>query len=181
MSGNHERFFPQIGMRNVKTAVSVLICLFLSALLRRHSAFYACIAAVMCIQPSYDKTLRYGLNRFIGTVIGGTVGYFVLELSLLLPSTWWCFKFFLYAVCIILLIYICGLIRRAGSSAICCIVFLSIVTNVDRGIQDTLLYVVNRVIDTTIGIAVAMAVDRLLFVPDWLRLRLQRFLPQRKE
>ena len=58
------------GLRMVKTGVAVLLCLVASILLHRENAFYSCIAAVICMQSTTEKSLPVGIHRFIGTLCG---------------------------------------------------------------------------------------------------------------
>ena len=65
---------PKIGMRNIKTAFSVFICIALFNLFKRDNAFYACIAAVICMKDTYENSLSIGINRLLGTFLGGLLG-----------------------------------------------------------------------------------------------------------
>lgn len=151
------------GLRAVKTALAVLLCLLSSQLLGRSYAFYSCIAAVVCMQPTAEKSLHAGIHRFIGTLIGGLVGFLLLESSKPLPADHgWAFVFII-PLFLLLAIYLCNILGRKDSAAICCIVFLNIATNFDRGMHNSLLYVADRVIDTSIGIVFAVLVNRFVF------------------
>lgn len=151
------------GLRMVKTGVAVLLCLVASILLHRENAFYSCIAAVICMQPTTEKSLHAGIHRFIGTLCGGFVGFLLLEASRLIPQYYTWAYVLVIPVFLLLAIYLTNLLGRRESAAICCIVFLNIATNLDRGIQNSLLYVADRVIDTGIGIVLAVLVNRFLF------------------
>src|SRR3712207_21481 len=63
-----------IGLRNIKTAFSVFLCVALFQLFHRHYPFYACIAAVSCTKECFSSTYSSGKYRFIGTCIGAMVG-----------------------------------------------------------------------------------------------------------
>ncbi|MDR2296037.1 MAG: aromatic acid exporter family protein, partial [Clostridiales Family XIII bacterium] len=69
-----------IGMRTVKTALSVLICMLLYRLAApfgyttNFDAFLACTAAVICMQDSVEKSLKSGRNRLAGTGVGALLG-----------------------------------------------------------------------------------------------------------
>ena len=60
---------------------------------------------------------------------------------------------------VLLLITACNMLGIRESSSICCIVFLANTANF-KPIPEALPYVCNRVIDTTIGIIVAVLVNR---------------------
>ncbi|MEG1996391.1 MAG: aromatic acid exporter family protein [Oscillospiraceae bacterium] len=150
----------KIGMRTVKTAIAVFVCLIISFVFHRSNAFYSCIATVVCIQPTYTKTLSLGVHRLIGTGVGGLIGYIVLEFTTLIPYYSDGLYLIIIPIFLILSIYLCNIINRKDATSICCIVFLSIVANSNRDIAHTLMYVIDRMIDTSIGVVVAMIVNR---------------------
>lgn len=153
----------KIGMRLIKTTAAVFLCLVIRVLFRQGSTmFYGAIAAVMCMQPTTQKTIHAGVHRFIGTLAGAFVGFLVLEGSQYIP--WYDPYIHLLVIPggMLLAAYGCVRLGRRDSVAICCIVYLSIVTNFDRTIAGTGVYVVTRIIDTGIGIAVATLVNLYL-------------------
>lgn len=142
----------KIGSRNIKTAISVFICISIFQLLNRPYPFYACIAAVICMQKSVQNSFETGKSRMIGTVIGGVIGYI---LSITMGNS--------ALVCglgIIFVIYSCNLFKQNSSVAIACIVFIAIMTNL-KGVPAHI-YAVNRVIDTFIGILVSIFINRFI-------------------
>ncbi len=156
-----------VGMRLIKTTVAVFLCLVVRVLLRRDSTmFYGAIAAVMCMQATTQKTIHAGVHRFLGTLAGALVGFLVLEGSVFLPGYHAWSHLVVIPAGMLLAAWGCVLLGRKDSVAICCIVYLSIVTNFDRTIADTGTYVVTRIIDTGIGITVATLVNRYLPSPS---------------
>ncbi|WP_053957544.1 FUSC family protein [Inediibacterium massiliense] len=142
----------KIGSRNIKTAISVAICMLIFQLLHRPHPFYACIAAVVCTKPSIHNSLVMGKNRMIGTILGGIVG---LWFSMVVDST--------PLICgggIMLVIYLCNICKQNDSVVIACIVFISIMTNLRD--SSSIVYAVNRVLDTSIGIAVSVVINSFL-------------------
>ena len=152
------------GLRAVKTAAAVFLCLLVSIPLHRESPFFSCIAAVVCMQATWEKSLRSGVNRFLGTVLGGAAGYLSLVLFNLLPH----YRDGLYVVIlplgVLALITLCNMLGIKESSSICCIVFLANTANF-KPIPEALPYVCNRVIETTIGIVIAVLVNRYIWLP----------------
>lgn len=140
----------KIGARNLKTAISVFICIIICDILKQPYPFYACIAAVICTQNSVENSFITGKNRVIGTIVGGIVGYL---LSVLFGNT--------PAICalgIVLVIYICNLLDKKGSVVISCIVLIAIMVNLKD--VTAFEYAVLRVIDTIIGIIVSILVNK---------------------
>lgn len=64
---------PHIGSRNIKTGLSVLICLIFWP-----NSLFAAIAAVICVQSTIENSLKIGLNRLIGTLLGGVLSLMLL-------------------------------------------------------------------------------------------------------
>lgn len=58
-----------LGMRVVKTVISVYIC-FLISFIRKSPPFYSAIAAILCMQNTHADSLKVGKNRIIDTLIG---------------------------------------------------------------------------------------------------------------
>ncbi len=147
---------PKIGMRNVKTALSVLICIILLRMLGRSFPFYACIASAICLQDTVKNSFKMGSQRMIGTIIGGVVGIALASLEEAFKLA--AFTPILTAIAIVLVIYICTVIKKPGSVSISCIVLLAIMTN----LRDTtpILYGLNRMFDTAVGIVIAILVNK---------------------
>ncbi|WP_102398675.1 FUSC family protein [Haloimpatiens massiliensis] len=148
----------RIGMRTIKTALSVFLCIITLNLLNIHYPFYACIAAVISMQSSVSDSFITGKNRMIGTSIGALIG---LIFALIRPE-----NSILTGIGIIAVIYFCNVLNKKSSITIACIVFLAIMTNM-KG-QDPFIYSVTRLLETFIGIAIAVLVNYLIAPPDYL-------------
>lgn len=156
---------PKIGMRNIKTGCSVFLTLLLSYVLQREDPFFGCIAAVICLQQTSEKTWNAGVHRWIGTCIGGLIGFFVM-LWLSNIEHYETIRLLVIPAGVCLLIYLCVVLHIRGSASICCIVFINVVLHMDRTVSGAAAYVFNRVIDTFIGIICAGIVQ---YVPEIIR------------
>ena len=164
--------FPGVGMRMVKTAVAVVLCyfIFLPFWLRTPvgeydplqdvGPFYACIAAIICMQSSVEQSVRQGVSRVIGTCIGGLVGLAILFVDDLLNQP--IFLGLMIGLGIILTMWICNLIHRPAACSIGSILVCVVILN--HGGQERYFYTLFRVMETIVGIVVAVAINRLL--PD---------------
>lgn len=152
----------KIGFRAIKTAIAVFLCALISTVFKREDIFCSSIAAIICMQQTYKQTIETGINRSIGTLIGGIVGYIALELSVYIPNYEW-MRIFVIPFCILSVIYICNKIDRKASVSIGCIVVLVIVAKLGDPMNSTLMYVVFRVLDTLVGVFIAMVVNRFMF------------------
>jgi len=150
-----------VGMRIVKTVTAVFLCGLL-AWARSASAFYSMIAAVVCVQNSAGKTIESSVNRMVGTLIGGaagvlmvyamdTAGILYIELA----------RYALSALLLIPIIQLCLAVKKPGSAAMACIVFLCVTVN--HSVDDTpVIYSIKRLFETLVGVALACGVDILL-------------------
>lgn len=153
----------KIGLRAVKTAIAVSLCMLMTYVFKRDEAFIAAFAAIICMQPTYNQTFKSGLNRTFGTVLGGFIGYALLEFSTIIPlyKPWW--NIILAPLCLLLVIYLCNTFNKQPSVSIACIVLLCCIAQPSEEINDALIYVINRVLSTTFGIVIAMLVNKFLW------------------
>ncbi len=149
-----------IGMRNVKTGVAVFCCLALYALVGRDNAVFACIAVVFSMLDTVQNSIQYGINRAIGTVVGGTISIGVMELNALLPA--WAAPLTI-GLGVMLVILVCNLLGKKIASTSAAVVFLIITITTDGSASYA--YAIKRSIDTLVGIVIAVAVNHLLGDP----------------
>lgn len=151
---------PHIGMRMVKSAAAVLICLLISMLVDREDMrIYSSIAALLCIQPYAEDTKRMAIQRTVGTAIGSVFGIAVLLLEMSFQD----FRgtlvgYVLVAVMIVPVLWISVALKSANAAALSGIVFLSItVTHVTDA--SPWIFAWYRASETMAGIAVGIAVN----------------------
>lgn len=161
---NSKKFFP--GMRNIKTAVSIFIDLLIFQLLGFKNPFYACIASVVCMQPTVDETVKAGKSRLIGTCIAAVIGLLVFYLGESFSNP----KIYILLIPLgaIVLIHTCVLLKVSSSASIACIIFISILTS-HRTAGDNNVYPFTRLMETFIGVVVATIVNKYLSA-DFLKL-----------
>lgn len=161
---------PKVGMRNIKTAVAVvlsyLVFLPLGWLLPDYygggqpGPFYACIAAVICMQSSVGQTVHQGISRLIGTAIGGVLGLVILTSDTLLSAP--LFLAMMLGGGTVLSIWLCNVIKRPAACSISVVVLCVILFN-HTG-PERYLYALNRMFETAVGVMMAVVVNRTL--PD---------------
>jgi uncharacterized membrane protein YgaE (UPF0421/DUF939 family) len=145
----------KIGMRNIKTAISVFLCIIILRAFHNTIPFYACIAAVITMQSTVHDSFTTGKNRIIGTIIGAIFGFIFALIS---PN-----NVFLTSLGIVFVIYFSNLFNMENSISIACVVFLAIMTNLK---QDTpLAYSFSRVFETFIGIFISVLINYLISPP----------------
>ena len=160
--------FPKIGMRNIKTTLSVFLCLLLFETISRENSIYACVAAVICLQNTIVDSLAKGVSRIMGTIVGGMVGIFVLFLVSEIFVVREDMMIYIIPLGIILLIEICVAIDQKQAVVISCVVYLSILISKNRD-GGYIVYTINRVLDTSIGILIAILVNKYVDMPAVLK------------
>ena len=65
---------PKIGMRVIKTLLSVLlVTLTYDYIFGGRNACFACIGAVYAMGNHFHEGFKFGFNRFVGTLFGGLI------------------------------------------------------------------------------------------------------------
>lgn len=164
------RRIPGIGMRIIKSAIAVALCMMVNMLRGADGmVFYSMLAALWCVQMYRDNTISNALQRTIGTIVGAIYGL----LSILIYPKVIAGEYELVreTVCIfifiVLVIYTTVLIQKKQASYFSCVVFLSIAVN-HIGDSNPYIFVWNRFLDTMVGIVIGVAVNnvRLCVNPD---------------
>ncbi|KAF5082660.1 HAD hydrolase family protein [Acetobacterium wieringae] len=151
---------PKVGMRIFKTFIAVYLC-FLIYLLRgeQGSPFYSAIAAILCMQPYVSNSFKVAMNRTLGTFIGGAMGLglLIFERSFI-PVDMPMLQYLVVSLCVIPLIYFTVAIKKPTASYITCVVFLSITVTHGADVNP-LIFTIDRIVDTLIGIFVSLGVN----------------------
>ena len=164
------RKVPLPGWRTIKTAIAVTLCFLVflpwwgysavetSNKLEQIGPFYACIAAIICMQGSVSASVKQGLSRLLGTLVGGLLG--LIAVSLTMNSDSWALLTIVFGVSVMLSIYLCVLLRQPKACSIaavvCCAIMLS------HSGEGRYFYTVARMGETAVGIVVAVAVNHIL-------------------
>ena len=150
---------PKIGARIIKSAAGVAVCMLLY-MLRGESGmpFYSALAVLWCMQPYTDTTKNMAKQRTIGTITGAAHGLVFLLIFMRFPEAGAAIKYLAASAMIIPVIYTTVLMKKKNASFFSCVVFLSIAISHSSD-ANPYIFVLNRVIDTFIGIAVGVAVN----------------------
>lgn len=153
----------KVGGRTLKTVVAVFLCLLTGIVRKSDTAFYAAIAAVLCVQRTSEDSFREAFNREVATVTGGICGMLVLVFERnIYCVTYEVLRCLLLSVLLIPIINLSVLIKQEKGTFLMCVVFLSItVTHGNDG--NPLAFGMARIIDTTVGIVIALDINRFSF------------------
>lgn len=149
----------RIGMRNIKTGLAVGLCLIFFQAIGLSDGIQAAIAAIICMKSSLQNSIQTGMERIVGTAIGAALGILAL---LLIESTDFKILTVLAILGVILIIYLCNILKVQASIVISLVVFLIILI----GEKDTppIIYGAMRLGETFFGILVAYFVNRFFDV-----------------
>lgn len=170
MSGKRGYGKFHIGMRNVKTAATATAVAAVYFLLQRNPAF-ACIGVIFGTGYDMANSWLNGGNRLFGTIFGGVlgVGLFSLYVQIYPEGGHYPLMLLLLFVGVVLLILISQWFKWPGAiqpgGVMLCIMLFS------QPVDAYITYSFNRILDTAVGVVVALLVNWLL--P---RERIQRIL-----
>lgn len=160
---------PGLGLRSVKTALAATLVALLYAFLPGRNPTFACIGAIFGLGSDMEDSWRNGGNRLIGTVIGGFLGLGLYQAEhLFFPQgQYWLrlpllFLGVMVLVCLSVLFHWPGAVQPGG--VVLCIILFNTPA-------DHIGYALDRMLDTGIGVVIALGVNLLL--P---RHRLERWL-----
>ncbi|PAB59060.1 FUSC family protein [Anaeromicrobium sediminis] len=150
---------PKIGMRSIKTFIATILAMVVSNVLGFEAPFYATWTAFLCIQSSIIGSSEMAIKRGIGTVIGGV---FSLIYLLFMPENIYAIPFGIVGI-----IYLCNFLEKSDLISIACVVFLviSFRVNVVQNFDPTT-HVIHRLLETFIGIIIAMIVNYHIKPPN---------------
>ena len=163
---NARRFRFNIGMRNVKTAVATTLCALLyfifSAIIGEYrNPTFACIGAIFGTGSDVANSKLNGGNRLWGTVFGGVIGMLLFPVYCLFypdGERHFLLLVFLFLGTIILILTSLffkwpGAIQPGGV-VLCIILFTT-------PVESYVSYALNRMLDTAIGVILAIAIEYL--------------------
>ena len=153
-------FKLHVGWRNIKTSITAMLVAIVYCLIGRNPAF-ACIGVIFGLGYDMEDSIKNGGNRLFGTLIGGLLSIVVFRFYLIFfpQGGHTVFLAVLLGFAIVILILLCSYFWPGGvqpGGVVLCIVLFS--TPVDSYIP----YALNRILDTSVGVIVALAVNYFL-------------------
>lgn len=149
---------PKLGMRSIKTFLSVLAALTISNLMGLNS-FQATWTAFLCMQGSLIETTDMARVRGIGTLIGSLFSFAYLVIA---PDI-----LYIIPIGLLLIIYSGNVVGKTEYIKTASLVFLVISFRiVDVNNFQPADYVINRTIETFIGIGSALIINYYIKPPN---------------
>ncbi|MCI8402343.1 MAG: FUSC family protein [Lachnospiraceae bacterium] len=151
---------PKVGWRMIKTMLAATLIALGYSIWDRNPCF-ACIGAVFGMGNVLTGGLKSGGNRFIGTIMGGVIA--LLFYPMYHYELWGIPSWIYLSAGLLILLYIGEMLGAIGGIQPGAVVFYVVILTVPEATY--IQYTVNRMIDTGIGVAVALAFDRALPSP----------------
>lgn len=159
------RHLPGVGQRIIRSVCAVFLCFVVYELRGKNGIpFYSALAALQCIQPYMESSTKMAKQRIGGTLVGAAWGLAVLLLMASnrnLQET--LFNYALLSLVTGAVLYTTVLLGNKNASYFSCVVFLSITVN-HLTDENPYLFVYYRVLDTLIGVGMAILMN-LLHLP----------------
>ena len=155
---------PAVGMRTVKTALTVAVCAALYYLIGRSPAF-ACIGVIFGMGSDMEDAYKNGGNRLYGTIIGGLGGMALFRIYLcFVPDGHHTLLLAVLALIgTVILIELCQMFWvggvQPGGGVLCIILF-------NTQVVSYVPYALNRILDTAVGVILALLIS-YVFPRDW--------------
>ncbi|MBP2098004.1 FUSC family protein [Enterococcus rivorum] len=146
----------RLGMRTLKTALAVLICILLFRVLGRGTPMIAAIAAVFSLRQDLTTSVSFGKSRIIGNSLGG-----FLALIFILVQGFFSHAFIVEAIFLPFLVIVAIVLSDASNNnpgiitAIATLLLIAL--SIPQG--ESIYYVFDRVIDTFIGTFIGIGLN----------------------
>lgn len=169
MNQTENRFTLHVGQRNIKTAMAATLCALMYYLVDRNPTF-ACIGAIFGLGSDMSNSRLNGGNRFFGTLFGGVLGMLLFRIYIVFypQAGHHPLLLVLLFIGVVILIVVSQVFRwpgavQPGGVVLCILLF-------NTPVETYVSYSVARIIDTGLGVLVALAVN--WFLPRERMLRL---------
>lgn len=152
-----ERLKTRVGLRTVKTAVSILAAMVIVDHYGTSTAklVFAMLGAMAAVQPTFKASLEACLSQILGVILGSAVA-----VILMLPRL---DHLLTIGIGIVLVITVCNMLPLTVSPSLPCFILVMICTTPD---VVPLQYAAGRIWDTAIGLGVGILINLLVFPYD---------------
>ena len=151
--------FKKPGLRIIKTFIAVSLAMLISSFRPGEGLpFYSAIAAIICLKSDVEGSREIGINRVIGTILGGLCGliYLLIVPANYLPKE---VELILISLLASIIIWVMAMAGKPKAISIMAIVFLSITINHGNEGNLPFLFAFNRTFDTMVGVIMAIVVN----------------------
>lgn len=146
----------RIGKRTAKTGLSVFICIILSFLFNRETYVISALTAIFTLREDIRSTIMFGRHRVGGNVVGAISSLLIISIFDLFGKTPLIQLLFIPLVIMLLIALLAALGFEEGTVGACA-TLLTILFMIPE--SHSYVYAWNRVIDSFIGMFVALGVN----------------------
>lgn len=151
----------RLGMRTLKSALSVMLCILLFHFLHRGSPMIAALSAVFSLRQDLTSSLSFGKSRVLGNTVGGALAILYVFTKNMFSQEFFAELVLLPLFVIIVIVFSDGIRNNTGIiAAISTLLMISL--SMPQG--QSVYYALERVIDTFIGTFIAILLN-LFFQP----------------
>ena len=153
---------PIAGMRVIKTALAVFLCLVIADYMHAQQSTYAAIVAIVCMQKDWGNSINESIKRIVATLFGVAFGFFTFKSIVWLGLYDSMYLRHAYtALMMIILVNVLLILEKHNVTSVACIVFISVSTIHDSNIVAGQ-FALTRMLDTFVGIGVSLIVNMTL-------------------
>ena len=148
----------RLGMRTIKTALAVMLCILLFHVTDRGSPLIAALAAVFSLRQDLTTSISFGRSRVLGNSLGGLALIFYYIQAFFKND--FLIELFILPLFVILVIVLSdGLNNNSGIiSAIATMLLIAL--SIPQG--ESFVYALNRVLDTFIGTIIGISLNGVI-------------------
>lgn len=155
-----------VGPRSLKTVLAVFICILICFFTTKTNGMYGAMTTFICMLPTYEESKLVGRGRIVATIISFGAGFLVLSLYSIIPGYYTVARLFITPLVTLGLILLCRVINYERSMVLCCTLFIMLSLNESYSRENILESVVVRLIETIIGVVVALLINKYILPYD---------------
>lgn len=146
-----------IGLRTAKTAAAVILSMIIVDYLGTSASklIFAMLGAMAAVQPTFKESFESCLTQIVGVIFGALIGVVLSVLPISNISA--------TGIGIILVIILYNTLHIRFSPSLPCFIVVTICTTSDL---HPIIYALERIWDTTIGLSIGMLINTLVFPYD---------------
>lgn len=153
----------RLGMRTIKTAIAVMLCILLFRFLNRGQPLIAALSAVFSLRQDLTTTLSFGKSRVLGNSIGGATAIIYFFMKQYFHNDFLIELLVLPALVAFIIVLSDGINNNSGIiSGIATMLLITL--SVPQG--ESFIFALDRVSDTFIGTLIAIFINFVLRPPE---------------
>lgn len=146
----------RLGLRTLKTALAVMLCILLFKVLNRGEPMIAALSAVFALRQDLTTSVSFGKSRIIGNTIGGGLAIVYILVQNLFKHDFLVELVLMPLLVIVVIVLSDGINNNSGIiSAVSTLLLISL--SLPQG--ESFSYALSRVFDTFIGTFIAIALN----------------------